>query len=424
MTIRRGNSIIAGNSADIPSQTGQSGKFLTTNGTTTSWATVNVDTSDIYNKLDTKQDKSTAVNYDNVSNCITEIPQDIKLELNKGRLTLKAGSKVYVPNGFESDGTTPKFDEVVIENDKVCGGYNAGVCVVIIDDSVGGLYANFDINLSTYSGSSAPTDFVGLFYNTTTNTIGARFDTSSQFTGRYSLPIAIVINPSSVFCFSIIQVFNGFGYIGSTVFALPGVKGLIPNGRNADGSLRSIEFTSDTVKINTITHSKTLSFNVYISSSNFNTLEKTEYDEDKNVNYKDVCCCGSFIVDNNMKVISFAPKTPFHALDYNDKSTISGWGMPSNRYIDLTLGANGSTYTAPANGWFYIEKGNTAAAQFIEVYNRTAKFRFQVQASIASSYNSVIIPAKRGDVIEVNYNSAGTLEGFRFIYAEGELKCL
>ena len=35
MTIRRGNSIIAGNAVDIPSQTGQSGKFLTTNGTTT-----------------------------------------------------------------------------------------------------------------------------------------------------------------------------------------------------------------------------------------------------------------------------------------------------------------------------------------------------------------------------------------------------
>lgn len=38
MTIRRGNSIIAGNAADIPSQTGQSGKFLTTNGTAASWA--------------------------------------------------------------------------------------------------------------------------------------------------------------------------------------------------------------------------------------------------------------------------------------------------------------------------------------------------------------------------------------------------
>ena len=26
--------------------------------------------------------------------------------------------------------------------------------------------------------------------------------------------------------------------------------------------------------------------------------------------------------------------------------------FPSSKYIDLTLGASGSTYTAPANGWF------------------------------------------------------------------------
>ena len=51
------------------------------------------------------------------TNCITEIPQDIKLELADGVLTLKAGSKVYVPNGFEEDGTTPKFDEIKVNTD-------------------------------------------------------------------------------------------------------------------------------------------------------------------------------------------------------------------------------------------------------------------------------------------------------------------
>ena len=57
-----------------------------------------------------------ALTNNNISNCITEIPQDIKLELNNhGTLKLKAGSKVYVPNGFESDGSN-RFDEIVIEN--------------------------------------------------------------------------------------------------------------------------------------------------------------------------------------------------------------------------------------------------------------------------------------------------------------------
>ena len=66
--------------------------------------------------------QSNLLNY--TTNRILEIPQDIKLELNNGTLTLKAGSKVYVPNGFESDGTTPKFDVVTIENDIVSQNFN------------------------------------------------------------------------------------------------------------------------------------------------------------------------------------------------------------------------------------------------------------------------------------------------------------
>ena len=54
-----------------------------------------------------------------ITNCITEIPQNINLELKDEALTLKAGSKVIVPNGFEADGTTPKFDEIIVANDIV-----------------------------------------------------------------------------------------------------------------------------------------------------------------------------------------------------------------------------------------------------------------------------------------------------------------
>lgn len=45
------------------------------------------------------------------SNCITEIPQDIKLELNNNNtIVLKKGSIVYVPNGAN-------FDKVTITQD-------------------------------------------------------------------------------------------------------------------------------------------------------------------------------------------------------------------------------------------------------------------------------------------------------------------
>ena len=67
--------------------------------------------------LEEETDPKQFLNKTQITNCITEIPQDIKLELNNGVLTLKAGSKVYVPNGFEADGTTRKFDEIVFDSD-------------------------------------------------------------------------------------------------------------------------------------------------------------------------------------------------------------------------------------------------------------------------------------------------------------------
>ena len=36
-----------------------------------------------------------------ITNCITEIPQDAHYTLNNGILTIKAGTKTYIPNGFE-----------------------------------------------------------------------------------------------------------------------------------------------------------------------------------------------------------------------------------------------------------------------------------------------------------------------------------
>ena len=40
------------------------------------------------------------------------------------------------------------------------------------------------------------------------------------------------------------------------------------------------------------------------------------------------------------------------------KSQIAGHGMPSSNYVDLTLGASGATYTAPASGYFEFNKAS------------------------------------------------------------------
>lgn len=460
----------------------------------------NVDTTDIYNKIDTKQDKSTAINFNNVSNCITYIPQDIKLELNNGTLTLKAGSKVYIPNGFETsveplyawpvndneiyytesetpvvgdktfnekgtytyykvhdvlgttltlqkgkdsdsvieqvtvtrdtskdtyfskpDTTKPKFDKVTLTQDVSDSAdsnretllfYRAGQIVLEA------MPVEF-----CFSGSTAPTSFLGgnyaVWYDTTNNVIKLTGDGGSTWNTNYCFPVCLAHETTTTY--SISQIFNGFGYVGSTIFALPGVKGLIPNGRNTDGSLKSTEFSVDTVKISTITDTK--SFYVYISSSNFYASKLTEYDEDKNVNYgtvnldiRGVCCCGSVVTDSNKKVISLTPKTVFHALDYNDKSIISGWSMPSNRYIDLSVATSGSTYTAPANGYFswYCYQNNNGY-----IFVQSSASLLPNRVANASNDIAGFIPVKKGDIVMVKYANL-TFNRLRFIYAEGE----
>ena len=189
--------------------------------------------------------QSNLMNY--TTNRILEIPQDIKLELNNGTLTLKAGSKVYVPNGFEADGTTPKFDEVVISSDLTnTTTANTQLAVTVYYNKL----APFLLS-KCFSGGTAPTSpTVGtLWYDTASNKM--KVYANSIWNERNDcFPIAMLTANGSSYS-SIDQIFNGFGYIGSTVFALPGVKVQIPDGRNPDGTCKSVLYTQQNVGVNT-----------------------------------------------------------------------------------------------------------------------------------------------------------------------------
>lgn len=451
----------------------------------------NVDTTDIYNKIDTKQDISTAVNYNNISNCITEIPQDIKLELKDGVLTLKAGSKIYIPNGFETsieplyawkvndneiyytesetpvvgdktfnekgiytyykvhdvsgsiltlqkgkdsdpvveqvtvtrdtskdtyfskpDTTKPKFDVITINRDELINKWNNTVPGLISMTSNRELWTA--LPEQQFSGSSAPTTQYALWYDTTNNIIKSSSDAGSSWKEGYCLPMAICTADSSKWT-SINQVFNGFGYIGSTVYALTGVKGLIP-----DDILKSIEFTVNNVLMITQTSDR----DAYITL-NSNTIAVPRYSEfgfDEENNYNtfnntkiDLCNAGN-ITYSNGRITSFTPKTVFHALDYNDKSAISGWSMPSSRYINLSVAASGSTYTAPANGYFswYCYQNNNGY-----IFVQSSASLLPNRVANASNDIAGFIPVKKGDIVMVEYANL-TFNRLRFIYAEGE----
>jgi hypothetical protein len=358
------------------------------------------------------------------TNCITEIPQDIKLELNDGVLTLKAGSKVYVPNGFEADGVTPKFDVVVIESDVITTSSSARPCLYFFNPDSGAI-ERFGAAVCT-SGATAPNNSQYLmWYDTTNNLIKKSSDYGSTWIAEVSLPIGVFTETVSGIA-SIDQTFNGFGYIGSTVFALPGVKGLIPNGRNEDGSLNNIEFTVDNVWLGQTaynTNKATLGVVSDMKALVYVTDKNVVYDESRNKNklvsngnYWQGCFAGDVSV-SDMKFTSLTPKLPFRAVDRNDSSWLSGLGMPSGKYINLTIGASGSTYIAPANGFFFCKGNSTASNQ--DVWADTDNFFYSAGHSASSGNGlSCFFPVRKGQHVAIKYTC--NMIFIHFIYTEGE----
>lgn len=270
-----------------------------------------------------------------------------------------------------------------------------------------------------FSGTSAPSEAqYALWYDTTNNLLKV-ITPSSSWTSGCSLPICIV-NGST----SIDQVFTGFGYIGSTVFALPGVKGLIPNGRNGDGSLKNIEFTTSSVLTFTNTYTDVRNAHWLITGSGLTINGAYSYNEAQNLNYNqttvDLTC--EFAIsqtDSSGRIIDWNPKTAFHVLDWNDSSTISGWSMPSDQCIDLALGATDSSYTAPANGYLYFAKVAGASGKFNSLQNQTTTLGADCWGNDSTSWCRCYIPVRKGDVVKAQYNTTGDTKAFRFIYAEG-----
>ena len=105
--------------------------------------------------------------------------------------------------------------------------------------------------------------------------------------------------------------------------------------------------------------------------------------------------------------------------------------MPSDKYIDLELGASGTTYTAPADGYFILtgslpSSSDIGHVTLINRLNTTSgtdgKFTVRCygvgKASVGTGlYASV--PAKTGDNVVASWAGSATGTILRFIYAVG-----
>ena len=248
----------------------------------------------------------------------------------------------------------------------------------------------------------------------------------------------------------ILEAPNGVAtYSGNTITVKEGLKVLIPNGRNADGTLKNIEYTLqndslhspyigsegrslflsnsgypisyNTLAVTTSNHNLTsIGYNegLWYSPSENKWFQTSDYGTTWNEIF--ICYIGKFST-NNTQIIGFNPETTVELFKRQDRNEISGLGMPSSKYADLTLGASGSTYTAPANGWYTCYIGGLTTVGYIYMRNNANNLIMETRSTIDGTAVSAYVPVQKGQSILVNYDAVGTGNLFRFIYAEGEV---
>ena len=229
------------------------------------------------NKANTDLDNLTDVgkkhflNKNKISNCVLEAPMNIDYLLSDNTLTIKAGSILTVPYG-----TIDKSDEFPVGSTFLNNNYKVistefisnrfFVNVQLQEDiSQGGSTTdssnrslaiditnnNMLVFVNAESGTETNPDGGNVqYYNTDLNIVKWFADTIDK-NSILSFPIMRISANGTFLYAKITEIFNTVGYIGSILFIRKGIKVLMANGRNSDGTLKNIEYTTPNTIIGT-----------------------------------------------------------------------------------------------------------------------------------------------------------------------------
>lgn len=345
------------------------------------------------------------------TNGITYIPQDIKFEIVDGTTpTLYAGSEVWVPYGHNA----PEYS--------IGDSLNSGIITAISWDGSALFYKvryDTDLNIDitddpavadfvtsintnhrfywyntnvTYSQDTAPSGFRGqyaLWYDTAENVVKCTSDSGATWNGLISLPIGIFTMAGTGATKTLKYVFNGVGYIGTTVFAVPGVKGLMADGLNEDGSYKSIERTFDRFVMRTMAFDRTAFYGVVLD--------------------------GEYTIqgDNYMEAAELPAAPDGYAFCYRKSDNTLWWTLNNNTWVQY--------HGLPIGFWTTSTGGISnfnPAKNFIKVYQYNSYEPQQILVNISGTA-STDITFKRG-VYYIRAQGAGGGGGnYAYPYGNG-----
>ena len=415
---------------------------------------------------------SNALKQTQISNCVLQTPDLIKYGLENNSFILKAGSVVLVPYGTSApeyevgddlnggkivdiswDGSK-LFYYVQYDVDKIIKSTVSTESQFLYIDENG--IMNYFNEIFTHSGKSAPTSIQNnccIYYDTANNIVKVTTNNGTSWTQNNSLPICLLKAVKDVGYTAVLNAFNTGGYIYKTIWVNKNVKGLIPNGLNADGSLCSIEYKTEYTAISEFTGVYQDEFNAYITDeisdyisqysdrvtfyvSNLTDLPAPNVDkyyriyvinENKwfistNGNpYQSVQGFNIIWYKTNAigKITDFKTLMPYRAMNLLDTKFIANMSLPSDKYVDLSLGVSGQSYIAPADGLFLCNKLATDTNQYVNMHNLKTDLTHISWSFQTNNGLKTYLPVMKGDSIVIEYTTNGFLENFRFIYAQG-----
>lgn len=414
---------------------------------------------------------SSALKQTQISNCILETFQNIYADCQSTGLTLRKGSIFIVPYGTSAP--TMEVGDTL----------NGGTIVDVDWDGEKLFYyvkLDADITLTTsgtgtlpfylyvspegtvlgetlpdcYAQDTAPVDISEsvIWYDTTNNYVKVTLDTGSSWTQGHSLGLCVVNRTTGGVISELNQLLSPITYCANMLFLSKGTTLLFPDGRNADGTCKNIEVTTQKTILRLLddlsaTETNAGLFAVYnddgnieisIQSSqtwNFGNRLSTPayikfYVTPENQWYEQTGS-NTQIYNKNYLVhigttsrtngkVTFLENRPFKtfaALDMNNTAYISKQSMPGRTYALLSVQSSGKLYTAPADGYVLAQAKSTTATGFIDMTCASTCRTIAVSPSSGSGL-AATLPVRKAASFSISYTNISDLN-IIFTYTNG-----